>query len=73
MIKDNDVYITKRFKEASESLNTQSEAQRKTLSVLTPHTKEYQNLLKEEIKLLEEKKRILNKESNRLEELIASK
>ncbi|MGD6876971.1 hypothetical protein [Bacillus infantis] len=61
------MYVTDKFKEAISNLNEALERNRSVQFQSPPHSKEYQTLLKEEIRLLEAQKKLIVKEKGNTE------
>ncbi|WP_212963894.1 phage tail tape measure protein [Siminovitchia fordii] len=69
---ENSIYVSDKFKQALEKINLQLEKQRALQESLPKHSKKYRDALQKEIKLLEEKNRLINNQTKSLEKQIKS-
>ncbi|MDT0160452.1 hypothetical protein [Bacillus sp. AG4(2022)] len=61
------MYVSDKYKEAMANINEVLERNKSTQFQSPPHSKEYQTLLKEEIRLLEEQKNLIENEKGNTE------
>jgi TP901 family phage tail tape measure protein len=67
---ESSTYISDKFAKALEAINLEIEKQNKLQSTYTSDSKQYQSAIKKEIKLLEQKKNLLNEQSKTLQQQI---
>ncbi|UQX56051.1 phage tail tip lysozyme [Cytobacillus pseudoceanisediminis] len=69
---ESSTYISDKYKQALESVNLQLEKQRAIKAKFPQHSKEYQNALKNEIKLLDQQKKLIQEQAKSLDSQIKS-
>ncbi|WP_139785599.1 phage tail tip lysozyme [Cytobacillus gottheilii] len=69
---ENSIYVSDKFKSALEALNLELERQEAIQAKFPQHSKEYQSALKNELKLLEQKKKLLQDQAKSLNAQISS-